>query len=243
MSEFYVGYLDKAPPRLGGWLRALVGALLGAALALGAGLASAQRTYAPAVFEFGTLRTLEGVWASWPAPALRVALPGGQSARVLLVGAGKHRADPAFDALDGHRVRVEGTLVYRHEQAMVELRGAPEDLGPATAAPPPEDYGEQTLIGEVVDSKCFLGVMNPGNLKPHRDCAVRCISGGIPPILLVREGGGLTRHVLLVGRSGEPIGAALLDRVAEPLEVRGHLQRLDGQWILRADPAELRRIE
>jgi hypothetical protein len=47
--------------------------------------------------------------------------------------------------------------------------------------------GTQTLIGEIVDSKCYLGVMNPGALIPHRACAIRCISGGIPPVLLVRQ--------------------------------------------------------
>jgi hypothetical protein len=28
-----------------------------------------------------------------------------------------------------------------------------------------------TLTGEIVDSKCYLGVMNPGQGKVHRDCA------------------------------------------------------------------------
>ena len=44
------------------------------------------------------------------------------------------------------------------------------------------DLDTFTLIGEIVDSKRYLGVMNPGNGKVHRDCAVRCLSGGIPPI-------------------------------------------------------------
>ena len=42
-----------------------------------------------------------------------------------------------------------------------------------------QPLGAVTLTGEIVDSKCFLGVMNPGNLKPHKACAIRCISGGI----------------------------------------------------------------
>lgn len=52
------------------------------------------------------------------------------------------------------------------------------------------ELGETTLKGEIVDSKCYLGVMNPGNLKAHRACAINCIQGGVPPVLLVRDGGG-----------------------------------------------------
>lgn len=53
-----------------------------------------------------------------------------------------------------------------------------------------ESLGEFTLQGEIVDSKCYLGVMRPGNTKTHRACAVRCIAGGVPPVLLVRDAQG-----------------------------------------------------
>jgi len=46
---------------------------------------------------------------------------------------------------------------------------------------PSTSLGTQTLVGEIVDSKCFLGVMNPGQLTTHRACAIRCISGGVRP--------------------------------------------------------------
>ena len=87
--------------------------------------------------------------------------------------------------------------------------------------------------------------MNPGNLKPHRGSAVRCISGGIPPVLVVRsEAGGETsvRYVLLVGPDGAPINDAILDRVAEPVQARGALERHDDMWVLRVDPSEITRI-
>lgn len=247
MSEFYVGYLDKAPPGLGASARRGVLALLLLAPLLTASLAAAQRGYAPAKFEYGVTRSLVGVYASWPAPTLLLTRPGDTSDQpvspILLVGQGKHGVDASFDALDGHRVRGQGTLIYRNDQTMAEVSSGPEDLGPAPPLSGSVQLGEQTLVGEIVDSKCFLGVMNPGNLKPHRDCAVRCLSGGVPPILLVRQPDGLTRHVLLVGSEGEPIGAALLDRVAEPVVATGALERRHGQWILRAAPAAISRLE
>lgn len=247
MSEFYIGYLDKAPPAQGAWVRRVVVGLLLFAPLFTAALASAQRGYAAAVFEYGVPRTLEGVYVAWPTPTLLIPRPGqtGEEpwSALLLVGEGKHGVDASFAGLDGHQVRLTGTLIYREEQSMAEVQGLPEDLGEAPALQDSRALGTQTLVGEIVDSKCFLGVMNPGNLKPHRDCAVRCLSGGIPPILLVRQPDGATRHVLVVGAHGEPIGRALLDRVAEPLQVTGALETQHGQWILRADPSAFQRLE
>lgn len=247
MSEFYVGYLDRAPPKLGVFVRGVVLGLLCAVPLCTAGLSASQRGYAAAVFEYGVPHTVEGVYTAWPAPALLVRRPGetgaARQSMVLLVGQGKHGIDERFDGLDLHTVRVEGSLIYRNEQTMLEVSGQPEDLGQTRVSLRAVEAGEVTLEGEIVDSKCFLGVMNPGNLKPHRDCAVRCLSGGIPPLLLVRQADGTTRHVLVVGSGGEPIGQALLDRVAEPLRVTGQLSVRSNQWILKADPSAFQRLE
>ena len=74
--------------------------------------------------------------------------------------------------------------------------------------------GERTLVGEIVDSKCYLGVMNPGSLTPHRACAIRCISGGIPPVLLVHQTNGTALYFLLTSRHGRPVNKEVLDIVA-----------------------------
>lgn len=176
--------------------------------------------------------------------ALLVERPGGGHSAWLLVGLGKFGAVDRVKGLDGRRVRGTGTLIHRDEATMLELTADPlEDLGPAAALLEVEELGEQTLFGEIVDSKCFFGVMNPGNLKAHRACAIRCISGGIPPVLLVRDAEGHARHVLLVGGEGEAVNEAVLDWVAEPVSVRGRLQRHGERFVLRADPASLRRDE
>jgi len=90
-----------------------------------------------------------------------------------------------------------------------------------------EDLGEVQLTGEIVDSKCYFGVMNPGAGKVHRDCAVRCISGGIPPAFLVRDGGGSTATLLLANWKRE-----LLEHIAEPVTIRGRLSRSAGRLTL-----------
>ena len=102
--------------------------------------------------------------------------------------------------------------------------------------------GRQTLVGEIVDSKCYLGVMNPGQLLPHRACAILCISGGIPPVLLVRQKIGPAIYLLLVSADGQPVNQQVLDLVAEPVQITGEVER-QGDWlILRADPARYQRV-
>ena len=82
------------------------------------------------------------------------------------------------------------------------------------------DLGTATLTGEIVDSKCYLGVMNPGRGKVHRDCAARCLSGGIPPALLTSTG----EIVLLVNHDGKPFAHdALREFVDEVVVVRGDM--------------------
>jgi len=73
-------------------------------------------------------------------------------------------------------------------------------------------------------------MMNPGNGKVHRDCAVRCISGGIPPAFLVRDANGQLATLLLANWKPE-----LLDHIAEPITIRGRLARFAGRLTLSAE--------
>ncbi len=103
-----------------------------------------------------------------------------------------------------------------------------------------------TVVGEIVDTKCYLGAMKPGRGKPHRDCASLCIRGGIPAALLVRTADGERQLIHLVDLAGRPLGRELLDRVGQPVEVSGRLHRKDdrvflvlpgAEWIQAADGA------
>jgi hypothetical protein len=85
--------------------------------------------------------------------------------------------------------------------------------------------------------------MNPGELKPHRACAARCISGGIPPVLCVRDDAGRASYFFLVSAAGAPVNQDVLDFVAEPVEVTGEVVRSGDDLVLRADPASYRRLE
>jgi hypothetical protein len=103
--------------------------------------------------------------------------------------------------------------------------------------------GKHRLVGEIVDAKCFLGVMNPGDGKPHRACASLCIRGGIPPLLVVRQSADSTpaAYLLLVGKDGRPLNDEILDLVGEPVEVEGEILDQDGIRSIRVEPKDIRR--
>jgi hypothetical protein len=99
-------------------------------------------------------------------------------------------------------------------------------------------------IGEIIGvaSEREVGAMNPGESKVHRDCAVRCISGGAPPAFLARDASGEVKILLLVGADGRALNREVLRYVAEPLELSGHLLRAGSTLTLKADPTQFRRI-
>jgi hypothetical protein len=225
------------------WRAACAGAAL---FALAGGIVAAQRPFADSVHEFGIVREFEGWIAEHPYPMLRVERPGAISpSSWLLVARGKHGAAELVRGLDAARVRVRGTLIYRAGSTMVELAGPPGRLAAATPAPPPrvEDLGERELSGEIVDSKCFLGVMKPGEGKIHRACAARCLSGGLPPLFLVRGESGWTALLLTAASGGPADREAAARHAAEPLRIRGRLRRIDEWLVLAADPAGYERLE
>jgi len=248
-SEFYIGYQSEAPAGVAARTRRFVAVSL-AIVALCAVLAAIGFQALPrATFEFGNVRSFEGTISTAPYPALYVERPHvvdsrPAASRYHLVAPFKWGADELVAGLDGKLVQLEGTLVHRDGQSMIEVvpGSVVEVAGEALEHERVIYLGEHRLIGEIVDSKCFLGVMNPGNLKPHRACAVRCISGGIPPVLCVRDKEGRAEYFLLVGENGEALNQAVLDLVALPVEVAGDVERLGDQLFLRTSADRIKSL-
>jgi hypothetical protein len=250
-DEFYIGWEASAAPKIGRTVHKVVIALLSLALLVPIALAISQRLIGASVFEWGVHKDFSGILETRPYPHLLVPRPGNpgglsQFSTYYLVSQWKFGLNTeAIAPLDGRPVTVKGTLIYRSGQTMIETRPdwiqtSAKSLAPSLPQSIP--LGKQTLIGEIVDSKCFLGVMNPGQLTPHRACAIRCISGGCPPVLLVRQKDGPAIYLLLTSAAGNPVNQQVLDMVAEPLEITGEVERRGDLLILRADPATYRRL-
>jgi hypothetical protein len=252
-DEFYIGWEAKAAPGIGKTVRRAVAVVLALSLLTPFLLAVSQRMIGASVFEWGTRKTFAGILQTTPYPHLFVPRPGNVAAQprfstYYLVAQGKFGLDrEALVELDGKSVALKGTLIYRGNQTMIETRPewiavSTNDERRARSDAPHQSLGKQTLVGEIVDSKCFLGVMNPGQLTPHRACAIRCISGGVPPVLVVRQKEGPAIYLMLVSTEGRPVNGQVLEMVAEPVEITGDVERQGELLILRADPATYRRI-
>jgi hypothetical protein len=74
---------------------------------------------------------------------------------------------------------------------------------PAEWLPKVKDLGLIKINGEIIDPKCYFGVMKPGKGKPQCDCAIRCILGGITPMLVVKNEQGDANYYLLASYVAE----------------------------------------
>jgi hypothetical protein len=251
-DEFYVGYLDRSPPGIASRTRQGVALIFAVGLALGLLLVSGQNRFDDGVFEFGVETAFDGIIVESPYPLLLVPDTSGEAPgwiTYLLVGLGKHGAGALVAGLDGRAVRVTGSAIYNEYERMIEahavdlLAGEAGDTLQALSTDTEREIGYATLVGEIVDSKCHLGVMKPGRGKPHKACAIRCISGGVPPVLRVEDRAENVEYFILVSSDGRSVNREVLEMIAEPVEITGRVGRAGDLHILYADQATYRRID
>jgi hypothetical protein len=248
---FYIGWQGKCAPALARFSRHAVFAL---ALLVPIVVATAvwfQNPVDRGRFEFGAVKQFEGVLFERPIPRLRITAPDGSQRDHILVGAGKFGPPAVIAGAHGRRIRFSGTLIVREPLHMIELnrpdtftvldatkepgRPGPIAINGAGTAPL---LGRGTFTGELVDTKCFSGVMRPATGKVHRGCAIRCLSGGVPPGLLVRDSHGDGVVFLLAGPADDPLQydvqlAGTLIEVEGRLELHGETPVLRVQSLRR----------
>jgi hypothetical protein len=243
-DPFYVGYHPTAPEAIARRVRLNVAALALVTAGAAVLLAASQRRADPGIFEYGTVRTLHGQIQALPYPALLVPGTGltdrgAAYTRYLLVGEGKRGADPLVAGLDGKWVDLRGTRIARPGREMLEV--ASHGITEAAAGesslvlPAPEPLGRLTLRGEIVDSKCWLGVMKPATGNVHRGCAARCLSGGIPPILMTTDDSGAVHHYLLTDSTGHQAPEWFAGMAGRTVEVTGEVMRYGDVDLMRIE--------
>ena len=235
-EDFYIGYETPIPPRS---RRRVLGAvsltaILGLVLAIC--FVVRQQSFAASSFNFGGRDRLSGVVSIDPYPVLTVG-----NERVWLLGPGKRGAEHLVAPLQGEVADLDGALVQRGSMRALEVAAGRIAGSPGRLLTPPmtvHEFGEMTLSGEIVDSKCYLGVMNPGEGPVHRDCAVACIRGGLPPLFRVRTDDGRTVLFTLLSRAGGRANAWAAPLAGRPLSIRGNVRLVGpgGEWQLRAEP-------
>jgi hypothetical protein len=251
-DPFFIGWLP-APAAHRRLLRPLAAGLLLGAVAVAAVAALGQRDPGPGHWDAGRLHSFDGWLVTRPYALLWV--PGAPGRTFLLVEEGKFGALPRAEPLtrgwpDGRPVRATGTVLDRDGRWMLELAAGPEGLRPLTAEearalPPvtqPTTTAEDvTLAGEIIDPKCYLGAMRPGGGKTHKACAMLCISGGVPPMLVTRDAGDREANYLLTTAADGPANDLVLPFVGEPIRITGRLERRGDLLLLRIEADGLRR--
>ncbi len=200
-SNFYIGWQNDTPDRNKKALKALLIPLF-ILLPLLAGLIVRYETeFNDHQFELGTLREFQGIYFNSPRPVLLLDptfVPEGYDREALLLGFGKFGADPTMKALEekegrfeGKRIRLRGTLLKGDGKILIELsEGKASLLNVERSITYPMRQTTPKAValqGEIIDPKCWFGAMKPGEGKVHKSCAIRCISGGIPPVLRVKK--------------------------------------------------------
>jgi hypothetical protein len=248
-DEFYIGWMRDSPSRTAARTRGAVLLLLGLGVLVACLAASGQGAFDRGTFEYGVERDFEGLLIEQPYPLLVVPPADGATRPTThyLVDFGKRGAADRVTGLDGRIVRLTGSAIHNDSQHMIEVHRVEPVASPAAAlaafaSAEEQSLGTWTLAGEIVDSKCHLGVMKPGRGRPHKECAVRCISGGIPPVLRVTSPDGRAVYLSLVGDDGRAVNGEVLQWVAEPVEITGRVVRTRGLLVLYAEPSTYRHV-
>lgn len=259
-SEFYIGWMPQAPDGIAKHIRKCA-IIIGVFIVAGAIVLSLQqRKFSTATFEFGQLTTVKGIYYQFPVPSLKVTASRdafGQSTYITipLVGYGKFGAEGLIHELEEERktslneklVTFKGTLLYSDGKALLQIDKndsplvAVANANAEDIAHDVKDLGTMHLNGEILDPKCYFGVMKPGHGKPHRDCAIRCIAGGISPVFRVSNVRGESQYYLILDENGNKMNAELKDHIGEPLSLSAKAVRFNDWTILYTDKNSIKR--
>lgn len=239
-DEFFVGYVPNAPKQTSFILRKIIICLGVVVVLIAITLTLSQRDFSTAVFEYGKFTTVEGYLFSTPLPHIKIKrgvdsmdTPGYQT--VLLVGEGKAGANETIKEyethvgrMEGQLVQLQGQLIHGHHKVVLQLSAEklPTRMGDEQRLEPMllKEGIETNLSGEIVDPKCYFGVMKPGEGKPHRSCAIRCIAGGIPPVFHIN---GLSEYYLLLDENLQPVNQRILNIVGDNITLHGKAYQFD----------------
>jgi hypothetical protein len=260
-SEFYIGWMPKAQVSFVKYVRRVLLILFPLALIVGLVLASFQKKFSTANFEFRKTKEIKGIYFNSPVPILKVIngkdIWGNVSYLTIpLVGYGKHGAETAIMELEKEKnisfnykeLTIKGTLLYGDGKTLFQISKEENPvvaigaIADASLLPHQKELGTQTIKGEIIDPKCYFGVMKPGEGKVHRDCAIRCILGGIPPVLKVMNEKGEKNYYLVVGPNGEKMNEVVQDYVAGPVEIEARAVQQDDWLILYVKDKNIKRI-
>ena len=249
-DEFYVPYIEgslgsKTKQTL---KRFTVGSLV--VIIIGALLFSfAQKPFKNSTFELTSTTKITGIFHESPYPMLRVEVAKNTFKNILLLGFGKSSANPFLETLEnevknlnGKTLSIEGNLIYYNGKTLIQITDNEKvtlENKTNSKTPEKEIISKMTLQGEIIDPKCYFGVMKPGKGKIHRSCAVRCISGGIPPVLATTDNNNMSQYFLLTDLKGHPINNDILPYIGKPSEITGIVEKMEDWYLMKINVSDI----
>ena len=259
-EEFYVGWQEKTPKGIRKFLKLHVVLFILLIPILSIAIVYMQSGFNDHIFTFGKIEEISGIYHAKPVPILE--LKSNQNDDfdnyALLVGYGKFGAEGIMQSiemktssLDGKQVTLKGTKIIGDGKLVFELTEKENSLV-SVEDPMSLDFGTLSvkqkveLSGEILDPKCYFGVMKPGEGKLHRSCAIRCISGGIAPVFRLQEKSDneiYNQYYLLLGENGEKINKQILQKVGIDVAISGMTNFHNGWNVLYVSPDQIKIIE
>lgn len=249
-TEFYIGWMPTAPATFAKHMRKVLLVLFALVTITGISLGLFQKKFSSGSFEFGKLTSVKGIYFNQPVPLIKIIngrdIFGNLSyVTVPLLGFGKMGAEGVIASIEKEKhvsinqreITLKGTLLYNDGKLLLQVDSndsplmAVGNIAGADMLPQKKDLGKMIIRGEIVDPKCYFGVMKPGQGKPHKDCAIRCILGGIPSVLRVVNNIGATNYYLIAGTNGEKMNEAVQHFVGEPVSLEAEAIQY-GDWII-----------
>jgi len=252
-DEFYVSYIDgslgyKTKQTL---KRFTIGVLF-LIVAVAILFSFAQKPFKNSTFELTSATKIIGVFHENPYPMLHVEVAKNTYKNILLLGFGKSSANPFLDKLqsevknlNGKTLSIEGNLIYYNGKTLMQITDDEKVtlVNKSTSKTPSKSViSKMILQGEIIDPKCYFGVMKPGKGKIHRSCAVRCISGGIPPVLATTDKNNISEYYLITDLKGRPINKDILPFIGQPSEIKGTVVKMEDWYLFKIDSDDIKII-
>ena len=248
-KEFFVPYIEgslgvKTKQKLKQFILVVLGFII-----LGAVIFSFfQKPFVNSTFELSNITKITGTFHENPYPMLRVQIVKDVYKNIALLGFGKFSANPYLEELfaeernlNGKKLSIEGNLIYYNGKTLLQITDQEKvTLEDGNGLiPKKQTISEVILEGEIIDPKCYFGVMKPGFGKIHRSCAVRCVSGGIPPVLATTYQNNISEYYLITDLEGHPINKAVLPFIGKPARIKGVVERFEDWYLFKIDPENI----
>lgn len=258
-EEFYIGYQPKAGREYKKFIRLVIFALMVVSYFAVSFLVSNQRGFSNGKYDINQFTELEGTLMLEPFAAIKTFygkdIYGNPIVKTIpLVNYGKFGADPILQNIEQQHktdlpnlwVKIRGKLIFNHGVVLMELSEKEKSIltvspiskeqQKSIAAPIIADMDSVTLTGQIIDPKCYFGVMKPGEGKPHSDCAIRCIAGGIQPLLMIKNQNGEETYFILRDEHLDPVNEKVIPYVGIPVTITGQLTKADDWFVLKINP-------